>query len=98
MTKSTSKPSTRRSCQRLFACDLGAAIIAALALGIAVWVSDPGRWEAAASQVSALLSRARIYFSSATQNSSEAVMFYPALAMAFFALRSEEHTSELQSR
>src|SRR5438552_15325091 len=78
--------STRGSYRRVFAGDLVAVVLAAAALGIAVWGNDPGRWEAAVREAGELLNRARIYFSGATQNSSLAAMFYPAVAMAFFAL------------
>jgi cellulose synthase (UDP-forming) len=86
MRNPASSPSARTKYQRLFACDLSMAILAALTLGIALWVNDPGRLESAAGQVREILSRARIYFISASQGSSAPAMFYPGMAMAFFAL------------
>src|SRR5687767_2186434 len=65
--------------------ELGFGVIVAAAILIFVWANDPGRLEAAVSVGRQIFDQARISILSLTQNKSVAAMFYPAIAILFFA-------------
>lgn len=85
MNHCSSKSSPRRLSRGLFGGDLSVAILAAAAL-IVLGGHYPGHWEAAVHQGAQLLDRARIFFALATHSDFLEPMFYPAIAMATFAI------------
>ncbi|HUS35108.1 MAG TPA: glycosyltransferase [Verrucomicrobiae bacterium] len=72
--------------RRPSACDVCAALLVIVAIGIGACASDAELWRYAAHQSQQFVNQARIYFGALTQSDSMGALFYPALAMTIFAV------------